>query len=179
MRKTLAMLALTAVSVACGQAIPTGPEVAKVEHGEICPTQTMGCFDFTGELTTERVTPVKVEGVSQDLPTPGYRNRWRYVLSAPAGDLLAKFQDPTPGNTHTIAVIFASTGRGGMVAEVWSLDGKTLYWHLSLRPTSDVIASKFAELVGSEETTPQTFQVKLLEDGGAEIVISEPEAKRP
>lgn len=174
MRKMLLMLALS-LTVACGKLSPTGPELAKSDDG-LCPVETMACFRFDGTLTTATVTPIKVEGWSQDLPRPGYRNHWRYVLSAPAGEVLKAYQRPTAGITHTVAVI-GPNGRGGMWAEVFSPDGTELLWLLTMAPTDDVVAQKFAEVVGAEEFTPQTFQVTVLSDGGAEILISEPEAK--
>lgn len=170
MRKALMMVALLAS--ACGKTSPTGPELAKRSE-EFCPTQTMACFRFTGILTTAQKQPVKVDGWSEDLPAPGYRNRWRYILSAPTGPMLARYQEPTQGVTRTTAVVFARNGRGGMVAEVRSTNGLELYWLLSMEPADDHVADQFAALAGSTETTAQNFRVRWRPDGGAEILIYE------
>lgn len=166
----LPLVVVALISAACGGALPSAPEpVSEV----VCAVQSLSCFHYRGMLVAAGQT-VEVEGWSQDLPTPGFENRWRYLVSAPAGARLAGFQTLTKSWLGGAAVVWPS-GRGGMFNEALTAPGGAIYWRLEMLPTDDAVAAQFAALAGAQEYRAQRFQAVSTDGGGAEILITEPE----
>jgi len=163
---------VTAALAGCGGMLPGSPSAPEARTPS-CAVQSMGCFHFTGSLWADgRAT--EVEGWSEDMPTPGYANRWRYVVGPPAAQALAAYQGPVTGWVGGGAVIWRF-GSGGMYMEALAGSGGERYWRLDMRPTDGEVAAAFAALAGAEEYRAQTFEVLEVGEGAAEILITEPE----
>jgi hypothetical protein len=171
------MVALSVMGLAaCSTSDIAGPDL--VEHAPraatrsvICDPQRLACFDANMELVRPTGVAVSVVGTSQDLPTPGYANRWHYVLSSNAALVLAPYVGQvTETEICGAAVVYPPQGskaQGGM----WmAAEG---YWRLDMHPTNDAVAARFAELAGANECRHQRFTVQVLATGEYEILIEE------
>lgn len=141
----------------------------------VCAVETMACYHFLGTIELGDGTILPVKGASQDMPLPGYVNRWRYVITGqPAGQLsaaLAPFLVATEASVGVTAIRL-SDGSGGAIAEALHPEVDTLrYWRLEMRPTNHVIAHKFAEVAGSSEYRAQVFQALIPGNGGEVSVL--------
>jgi hypothetical protein len=161
----LALVVVVAGSAACGGGITTATEAI----APICAVESLSCFRFKGALTVSGRT-MEVEGWSQDMPLPGYANRWRYVVADPSGEL-ARYGNPTRTWLGGAAVVWPG-GVGGMFQEALASEGGRLFWRLDMRPTDPAVAAQFAALAGAQEYRAQIFEVRA-KGGESEILITE------
>lgn len=152
---------LAALSSACG-ALPLAPTPAPKA---LCRAQSLSCFDSraTVSLGSQRV---ETSVISEDLPEPGFANRWHYRLGPEADAMLApllnrRHETPICGG----AVVWPG-GQGGM----WQ--HATGSWRLDMRPTDPGVAKRFALIAGVNECRTQGWTVLRI-DGHLEILIEE------
>lgn len=156
MRYAVIPLALLAHS--CN--LPFSPEIGK---SVICPVQSLACFDSQADIAIGN-NPHSSYVTSQDLPTPGYANRWRYVIETPHPILVP--QTHYGVNVCGEAVIWPN-GLGGMYMQAET------HWRIDMYPTDPAIAARFADIAGSHECRVQNFIVSEYSEG-IEIMIEEP-----
>lgn len=164
-------LVLVLTLAGCGLA-PGAPSASELEP--VCAVQSLSCYHFAGTLRVGSAS-MEVEGWSQDLPTPGFENRWHYILSAPAAAMLAPYGRMTSAWHGGAAVVWPGGG-GGMYQEALTGPGGVRLWYLGMRPTDPGVAQAFAALAGAQEYRAQAFRAEARADGGAEILIEEPKS---
>jgi hypothetical protein len=155
--------ALVAVlSLACGHADRL---LAPTALTELCPVQSLACFDAKTTLSIDGQS-VETRVTSEDLPLPGWLNRWHYRFGPEADPLLAPLVDQWRTTPICGAAIVWPSGQGGMWQHAHGA------WRLDMRPTDPNVAAQFAALAGANECRTQPWTV-LRVDGRLEILIAE------
>jgi len=159
------VLACASLTSACGSDATFG--ASRVVQAP-CPVESMACFHFTGSLSAGG-SSLPIEGWSEDLPTPGYANRWHYLVSPEAAQLLAPYLavNATVSTTDSAAVVWP-TGLGGQYWEAVS------HFRLEMHPTDQAVAQRCAEFAGLREVRTQPWRVNA-SNGWVEILIEEPQ----
>lgn len=168
LRRALLIPLLLMATQACA-ALPTTPDPTPIEP--VCSTQALNCYHFEGRLQVGGAW-AEVEGWSQDMPAPGYANRWRYVISAPTVRALDAYSRPTPARVGGAAVVWPGGG-GGMYQEALAPSG-AVHWRLEMYPTEPGVADAFRALAGAHEYRHQAFEVRPIGNGSVELLITEP-----
>jgi hypothetical protein len=129
------------------------------------PAESLNRF-HAGAMISVGGVPVAASGaLSEDLPTEGYVNRWRYVLGPPLAKALRHhfLRGPVYGQVRV-----AATADGTMVHEAVGL------FSLELTPTDPGVAQQIAAAAPGEETLWQTMTLRPLHGGYAELLTEEP-----
>ena len=154
-------LAVLLAVLALGCALPTDP----TKSPPLCRAQSMACFDARTTVSLNGRS-VETTVTSEDLPEPGFANRWHYRLGPEAEEMMA----PLLGRRHETPICGAAivwpTGRGGMWQEAKG------GWRLDMHPTDQGVAAQFARVAGVNECRTQGWTVLRIE-GGLEILIEE------
>lgn len=147
------ILLLLAVAVTAG--------AARAEQ----PAESLSRFHGSVTLTLPNGAVVAGPVLSEDLPTPGYRNRWRYVV----GPRVAAGLKEAMGRTQLYAEVrVAATTSGTMVHEALGL------FSLELAPAAPELAAAFRSHAPGQEIIWQTMTLRPLAEGYAELLTEEP-----
>jgi hypothetical protein len=158
------LVGVVLVLAGCGTG-PTATEVAA--RTTPCPVESLACFHSDAVL---RVGPlaIQTEAWSEDMPTPGFANRWHYLLPLETYSALERYMDRTTDEVETEAVAVRwPGGQGGQTMEAFG------HWRLEMRATDPAVSAKCAALAGAQERRKQRFTVR--RDGPwVELLIEEP-----
>lgn len=177
MKHSIAVLGALVLKTACGAVAPSAPTSeapSALGHAAalsvpFCLEEGLECFTAKAHVGTESHQATATV-VSQDLPLPGYENRWRYVISAetrPVFDhLLGK---EVESEVCVEAVVTSEDPReGAMIAEVYE------YWTLKLQPVNQGVRVQLGKIAPAVECRDQRFVFTLLPGGEYELLITEP-----
>jgi hypothetical protein len=163
--RSLAPAFIAALFLAGCATSPTATEI--VYRTAPCPVESLACFHSDAVL---RVGPlaIQTEAWSEDLPTPGFANRWHYLMPLETYSALQRYMDLTTDEVETEAIAVRwPGGQGGQTMEAFG------HWRLEMRATDAAVSAKCAALSGSQERRKQRFTVR--RDGPwVELLIEEP-----
>jgi hypothetical protein len=134
------------------------------------PEESLSCFHGCVTLSLPNGAVAAAPVLSEDLPTPGYRNRWRYVVGPRVAQVLR-------GTVFINGPLYAqvrvaATPGGSMVHEALGL------FRLELAPAEPKLAAALRTHAPGEETIWQTMTLTPLPEGYAELITEEPSTPR-
>lgn len=131
-----------------------------------CIPESPACFTskariFVSDIQYDSIT------LSQDLPTPGFANRWHYIFdyNPEIEPLIALGR--VNAEICGAAIIWQPENRGGMYQE------GNGYWRIEMLPLDDAVAAQFALWDGLSECRNQEFIVSRIGAKAVEILIEE------
>jgi hypothetical protein len=163
--KHAALMLLAVVLSACGRS-----ELAAPSTPEPCQVQSMACFHSSATLYVGAALPIRTEVWSQDMPTPGFENRWHYLLPQETARVLAPYLSVWTEASIDGKAVRWPDGTGGQTMEAFG------HWRLEMRPTDAHVAAQSGALAGAREARMQHFTVRRVGEW-VEILIEEPMRK--